>query len=219
MEGPAVRLSVQDTGCGMDEETMKRIFDPFFTTKDKGHGTGLGLATVHGIVTDLGGAILVKSAKGSGSTFDIYLPLAGDEHEDEEEPEEEPAPGNGETILLVDDEAAIVQFTRIMLHQLGYRVVSLPSGTEALEAFREDPGRYDLILTDQTMPDMTGSSLAVEVLRIRPGTPIILMTGYSETMSPEEALALGIEEYLEKPFTKGALARAIQRCIRECARA
>jgi len=219
MEGPAVRLSVQDTGCGMDEETMKRIFDPFFTTKDKGHGTGLGLATVHGIVTDLGGAILVKSAKGSGSTFDIYLPLAGDEHEDEEEPEEEPAPGNGETILLVDDEDAIVQFMLIMLHQLGYRVVSLPSGTEALEAFREDPGRYDLILTDQTMPDMTGSSLAVEVLRIRPGTPIILMTGYSETMSPEEALALGIEEYLEKPFTKGALARAIQRCIRECARA
>ncbi len=212
-EGEHLRLTVSDTGCGMDSETIKRIFDPFFTTKEKGKGTGLGLSTVHGIVTSLGGAVFVSSAMGKGSTFDVYLPVFIGEPEELEESEEIPAPGNGETILLVDDEEIILHYLETMLVQLGYNVTGLSSGTEALALFQSAPEKFNLVITDQTMPGITGSQLASEILTIRPDTPIILMTGYSETICPDEALAQGIQEYMEKPFTRSAITCAIQRCL------
>jgi CheY-like chemotaxis protein len=211
-EGEHLRLTVRDTGCGMDSETIKRIFDPFFTTKEK--GMGLGLATVHGIVTSLGGAVFVTSAIGKGSAFSVYLPVFIGEPAGLEEPEETPAPGNGETILLVDDEEVILNYLKNMLVQLGYKVTGLSSSTEALALFQSAPENFNLVITDQTMPGMTGSALACEILKIRI-LPIILMSGYSETITPKEALAQGIEEYIEKPFTRSAITCAIQRCLRE----
>jgi PAS domain S-box-containing protein len=208
-EGEHLRLTVNDTGCGMDSETIKRIFDPFFTTKEKGQGTGLGLSTVHGIVTSLGGAVFVSSAIGKSSTFDVYLPVFIGEPEELEESEETPEPGNGETILLVDDEEVILNYLKTMLVQLGYKVTGLSSSTEALALFQSAPEKFNLVITDQTMPGMTGSALACEILKIR-RMPIILMSGYSETITPKEVLAQGIEEYIEKPFTRSAIARAIR---------
>ena len=212
-KGPYLKLTVQDTGSGMDAETLKRIFDPFFTTKEKAKGTGLGLATVHGIVTDLGGTIIVASAIGSGSTFEVLIPMTEKEPDYEEEPDVTLRRGSGQSILLVDDEEAILHFTTTMLEQFGYRVTAVSTGTEALELFRAASDRFDLIITDQTMPGMTGSDLAKAVLAARPSMPIVLMTGYSETITPEEALARGIEEYIDKPFTRQTIARAVQRCL------
>ena len=198
----------------MDTETLKRIFDPFFTTKEKAKGTGLGLATVHGIVTELGGAILVESSINNGSTFEIYLPVSQQEQEDVDDLHGEPTPGTGESILLVDDEEAIVNFTQGMLNQLGYKVKGLCSSIDALNYFRSAQDGIDLVITDQTMPGITGSQFATEILKISPGMPIILMTGYSETITPEEAVAQGIKEYLDKPFTKNMLAGAIKRSLK-----
>jgi PAS domain S-box-containing protein len=214
-KGAHLLITVRDTGCGMDTETLKRIFDPFFTTKEKTKGTGLGLATVHGIVTELGGAILVESSINKGSTFEIYLPVSLQEHEDLDDLNDESTPGTGESILLVDDEEAIVNFTQSMLGQLGYKVKGLCSSIDALTHFRSAPDEIDLVITDQTMPGITGSQLATEILKIRPDVPIILMTGYSETITPEEAVAKGIKEYLDKPFTKNMLAGAIGRSLKD----
>ena len=213
-EGTHVRLTVSDTGCGMDQETLKRIFDPFFTTKEKTKGTGLGLATVHGIVTDLGGAIFVTSTIGKGSSFELYLPIFGEENDELESFIEAPPQGKGEYILLVDDEEAILNFSKTMLEHLGYKVKGISSSIEALKIFRSAPDKLDLVLTDQTMPGMTGSALAIEILTIRPDMPIILMTGYSETITPEEVVAQGIKEYIEKPFTKNIIAAAIHRSLK-----
>ena len=213
-EGTHVRLTVSDTGCGMDQETLKRIFDPFFTTKEKTKGTGLGLATVHGIVTDLGGAIFVTSTIGKGSSFELYLPIFGEENDELESFIEAPPQGKGESILLVDDEEAILNFSKTMLEHLGYKVKGISSSIEALKIFRSAPDKLDLVLTDQTMPGMTGSALAIEILTIRPDMPIILMTGYSETITPEEVVAQGIKEYIEKPFTKNIIAAAIHRSLK-----
>jgi PAS domain S-box-containing protein len=213
-EGTHVRLTVSDTGCGMDQETLKRIFDPFFTTKEKTKGTGLGLATVHGIVTDLGGAIFVTSTIGKGSSFELYLPIFGEENDELESFIEAPPQGKGESILLVDDEEAILNFSKTMLEQLGYKFKGISSSIEALKIFRSAPDKLDLVLTDQTMPGMTGSALAIEILTIRPDMPIILMTGYSETITPEEVVAQGIKEYIEKPFTKNIIAAAIHRSLK-----
>ena len=213
-EGTHLRLTVSDTGCGMDQETLKRIFDPFFTTKEKTKGTGLGLATVHGIVTDLGGAIFVTSTIGKGSSFELYLPIFGEENDELESFIEAPPQGKGESILLVDDEEAILNFSKTMLEQLGYKFKGISSSIEALKIFRSAPDKLDLVLTDQTMPGMTGSALAIEILTIRPDMPIILMTGYSETITPEEVVAQGIKEYIEKPFTKNIIAAAIHRSLK-----
>jgi PAS domain S-box-containing protein len=212
-EGAHLLITVRDTGSGMDTETLKRIFDPFFTTKEKANGTGLGLATVHGIITDLGGVILVESSINKGSTFEIYLPVSQQEQEDMDDLNEEPTQGTGESILLVDDEEAIINFTKAILNQLGYKVKGICSSIDALSYFRSVPDEIDLVITDQTMPGITGSQLATEILKIRPDLPIILMTGYSETITAEEAVAQGIKEYLDKPFTKNILAGAIRRLL------
>jgi len=208
--GDYVKLSVKDTGCGMDEATARRIFEPFFSTKEKASGTGLGLAITHGIVKKLGGTIVVTSSPGAGSTFEVFLPRFGiDIAEDAGADQNIPA-GKGERILLVDDEPEIVKFAALMLEQLGYRVSGHTDSLEALDALRSDPLAFDLVLTDQTMPNLRGDHLAVAVLQLRPDIPIVLMTGYSAVIDREDARKLGIKGFIDKPFSSLSLAGAVR---------
>ncbi len=210
--GAHARLTVRDTGHGMTPEIMERIFDPFFTTKARGEGTGMGLAVVHGIVASHGGVILTNSAPGRGSRFDIYLP-----HSQAAAPPaalaEEPLRRGRERILLVDDEPFLAYLWGHMLERIGYRVVRFTRGAEALEAFQAAPESFDLLVTDQTMPGMTGEELAREVLRLRSDLPVILCTGFSHTMTEEKARALGIRAYLMKPIDRRELLLTVQRLL------
>ncbi|MEW6427578.1 MAG: DUF3365 domain-containing protein [Thermodesulfobacteriota bacterium] len=208
--GAYVKIEVSDTGVGMDRETMARIFDPYFTTKPKGVGTGLGLALVHGIVKSAGGHISVYSEVGRGTTFRVYLPqLPGDVDEVEVE-EAEGCPGGDERILAVDDEAEVVALEKVVLEGLGYRVTTRTGSQEALALFREDPQGFDLVLTDMTMPAITGMELAREILAVRPEMPIILCTGFSELIDREKAKGMGIRGYLMKPVRRRDLARMVR---------
>jgi len=210
--GPYVKLTVSDTGHGMDSALMERIFDPFFTTKEPGQGTGLGLATVHGIVKSHGGAITVHSEQGKGTIFDVYFPRL-EKAVALEAPAKEPVPGGKERILFVDDEEQLSRMGQQMLERLGYDVTSRTSSVEALEAFRAQPDRFDVVITDQTMPDMTGMKLAVELMATRSNIPIILTTGFSELVTPEKAMAIGIREYIMKPVVSRDLGKAIRRVL------
>ncbi len=197
--GPHVLLSVSDTGRGMKPEVMKRIFEPFFTTSEVGQGIGMGLAVVHGIVAKHGGAVTVESTPGAGTRFTIYLPSV--EHAPEREPAmETPIPHGSERILYVDDEPDLVDVVQEILAGLGYKVVGRTSGLEALEAFRARPNEFDLIITDQTMPDVTGEALTSEFRRIRPDIPIILCTGFSHVVDSDNAKAMGIDAFCLKPL-------------------
>jgi signal transduction histidine kinase/ActR/RegA family two-component response regulator len=211
--GEYLVLSVRDAGHGMDDGVMKRIFEPFFTTKEKGQGTGLGLSVVYGIVKSHNGGIHVSSRPGQGSVFSVYLPTASTGEEVESETVSwETLPTGTERILLVDDEEPIVELGQGVLCRLGYTVVAKRSGREALETFRGD-GAFDLVITDQTMPGMTGVMLAAELLKLRPDLPVILCTGYSETVSRETAQEVGIREFLMKPLSKRELAGAVRRAL------
>jgi PAS domain S-box-containing protein len=212
--GDYAKLTVSDTGHGIDTSIMDRIFDPFFSTKGPGEGTGLGLSVVYGIVKDQGGAIDVSSEPGKGTVFSVYLPLI----------ETEPAlpewapdliPRGSERILFVDDESALVELGCIMLISLGYSVTSRTSSIEALEAFRAGPHRFDLVITDMTMPNMRGDDFARELLKIRPDIPIILCTGFSEMISEERAQSLGIRRFVMKPFFKKDIAEAIREALKK----
>jgi PAS domain S-box-containing protein len=209
-----LKLSVRDTGYGMEEETLKQIFDPFFTTKAPGEGTGLGLSVVHGIVSDHDGCILVDSAPGKGSTFHIYLPKLK-EHGVPEVKGPIVTPRGSERILLVDDENMMVVLNEERLRGLGYKVVASTSSRKALDIFRRRPDRFDLVITDYTMPDLTGIDLAGELLNMRPDIPVILYTGQSETGLPERVKKAGIVELLMKPLTKQDLAQAVRRALDE----
>jgi signal transduction histidine kinase/ActR/RegA family two-component response regulator len=206
-------LAVGDSGMGMERATRERIFEPYFTTKAQGKGTGLGLALVHGIVKAHRGRIDVYSEKGQGSVFKIYLPVVT-----AEEPREQAATGDvavspprgTETILLVDDEEQIVKMSGSMLRHLGYSVVGLTDSEEALRIFAETPGKFDLVITDQTMPGLTGGELAARLLEIRPEILIILCTGFSEQMTEERAKTMGIRDYIMKPLTLHDLAFRIR---------
>ncbi len=213
--GGYLRLRISDTGHGMDAATMERIFDPYFTTKDVGEGSGLGLAVAHGIIKRRKGAVTVSSKPGQGATFDVYIPRLRDEAP--QRPESSRAAsvpmGGNERILLVDDEAAILKTGTAMLKSLGYQVSALMSGPEALEAFRSDPGRFDLVITDYTMPSMTGADLARSILGIRPDVPIILCTGFSEQIDEQKASSMGIREYMLKPVSKREMAETIRRAL------
>ncbi|MFE0752508.1 two-component system VirA-like sensor kinase [Inquilinus sp. NPDC058860] len=212
--GDYLRLSVADSGHGIDPAVMKRIFEPFFTTKAVGSGTGLGLPTVYGIVTGQGGAMNVESRPGIGSTFEAYLPLTEEPVVDEEEVAEASSLwGRGETILVVDDETPLVLLLEEMLAALQYEPVGFDSSAAALAAFRADPDRFDLVLTDALMPDVTGIELAAELHRIRPGLPILMMTGHFGGLDSAEIEAAGILEVLRKPLRSRPLAERLAACL------
>ncbi|MCW5201159.1 response regulator, partial [Desulfobulbus sp. F4] len=214
--GQFIVLTVLDNGCGMDEKTMARIFDPYFTTKEQGAGTGLGLAVTHGVVKDCGGFIEVESEQGEGSAFHIYLPVL---------PEESPAlpeadkgfelPHGTERILFVDDEPSIVHISQEILTALGYTVTAETESLTALEEFKTAPNTFDLLITDQTMPGLTGSELAKEVLAIRPELPVILCTGYTAALSEKDALAIGVRRYAIKPLNTAKLAALVREVLEE----
>ena len=208
--GPYVRLSVHDSGPGIPPAIIERIFEPYFTTKGKGQGTGLGLALVHGIVKFWGGGITVASEPGRGTTFEVFFPVMRTEELMEPEVVGD-MPRGQESILVVDDEEDIVVAAKILLEQLGYRVTAFTDSREALEAFRAQPDGFDLVLADQTMPHLSGLELAGELLKMRPGLPIIIITGYSETLTLEKARALGIRELLAKPLVSRQLAESVRR--------
>jgi PAS domain S-box-containing protein len=210
--GSYVRISVKDTGYGMAPDLMKRIFDPYFTTKEKGVGTGLGLAVVHGIVKKYGGTIQVESELGKGTTFHIYLPKA-----DIAAPikAEQPIPvmGGSERILFVDDEKMLVDIGQQALQRLGYDVVSRTSPIEALELFKAKPDFFDLVITDKTMPGMTGDALARKLMSIRPDLPVIICTGYSQAIDQERARQIGIKAFVMKPILIHEIAAAVRKAL------
>ncbi len=213
--GPYVRLTVSDQGCGMNPEVMERIFDPFFTTKKPGEGTGMGLAVVHGIIKNHNGVITVYSEQGKGSTFDIFFPhIQGEEAKARPVLSKSIPTGTGR-ILLIDDEPVQLKSVQHMLERLGYQVLARADGAEALGLFWKDPQGFDLIITDQTMPKMTGEKLAQSILSVRPDIPVILCTGFSDLIDADKSKALGISEYVMKPFTVREIAEIIHRVLKQ----
>jgi CheY-like chemotaxis protein len=210
--GLYMKLTVRDTGTGMAPEIMDKIFDPFFTTKKLGEGTGLGLSVVHGIVNQSGGAITVESEPGTGSTFTVYFPKVA-EGSLPAAVSHEALPTGSERILFVDDEEALVEMGEELLAELGYEVLSRTSSAEALALLREDPSQFDLVITDQTMPEMTGVELAKAMLALRPDLPVILCTGFSHTVDEEAAKNAGIRAFVMKPLTKTEIARTIRKVL------
>ncbi len=208
--GRFVQLRVSDTGCGMTPEVMEHIFEPFFTTRQEGVGTGMGLSVVHGIVTDLRGIVTVESEPGRGSTFRVFLPALAEDTLVREAPAETEPPGGDERILLVDDEPMMVTLAREVLEKAGYRVASAAGGPEALRIFEAAPTAVDLVISDMTMPRMTGDLLACRVKEIRPGLPVILISGYSERLTPENMAAAGINGFLAKPLSRIGLLRLVR---------
>ena len=212
--GSYVRLGVGDTGSGIPAGVLERMFDPFFTTKGVGQGTGLGLSLVHGIVTELGGAIDVKTKAGQGTCFAIWLPLTSEAGQPFiTEPHELPR-GNGEAVMIVDDERPLVTLAEEMLAELGYDPVGFPSSSDALRAFRAEPGRFDLVLTDEAMPDLVGTELASEIRKLGSTIPIILMSGHGGTQLEKRAAGIGVSEVLHKPLQRRDLAESLARVLR-----
>lgn len=215
--GQYCKISVQDTGCGLPKEIVDKIFDPFFTTKDVGQGTGMGLATVQGIIDQHDGLIKVKTDVGQGSTFELYFPLT---NETQEVP---PQPPNIDTardtarcegkILFVDDDEMLVQLGETLLSNLGYQVTALTSSTEALELFTTDPGQFDLVISDQTMPDLTGKELITALLKIKPELPTVLCTGHNAAIASKDIHGSGINAFLQKPYELSDLKQTIRNVI------
>ena len=212
--GKYVRLKVRDTGEGIAPAIIERIFEPYYTTKEVGKGTGMGLSVVHGIVKRHGGGIRVESEVEKGTIFEIYFPALENAAEEKKEPEGE-IKGGSERILFVDDEESLVSLNQQRLERLGYNVKSTTKPMEALEWFRTDPDQFDVIITDMTMPQMTGDRLAAEVLKIRPHLSVIICTGYSERMSAKKAETLGVSKYIEKPIGLRNLASSIREVLDE----
>jgi len=207
--GNFTKLTVTDTGHGITIDLQQRIFDPFFTTKNTGEGTGLGLSVVHGIVENHEGAMKMDSTPGKGTEFNIFFPTA-EEDDKPEEMESNPLLADGNNrILFVDDEEALRDAGGRMLKWMGYRVTAVSSGIEALDIFKQESGGIDLVITDMTMPGMTGVELSTKLLEMQPDIPIILCTGYHETVTPEKAKALGIREYVSKPYSQSDMAKII----------
>jgi CheY-like chemotaxis protein len=207
--GPYVILAVRDTGVGISPSIVDRIFDPFFTTKKVGEGTGLGLSVVHGIVQQHEGYVFAESEAGLGSTFTVYLPMVEAEVSGENLAEQ-PIPSGTERVLFVDDEELLAEMGRDMLEDLGYQVTVTTSSAEALALFRTDPGRFDLVITDVTMPEITGVELAREMLAARGDIPIIMCTGFSHLVDAGAAKASGVRAFTMKPLTKREIAKTIR---------
>jgi len=213
--GPHIKLSVSDNGIGMVQSTINKIFEPYFTTKEKGKGTGLGLAVVYGIVKEHKGDIKVYSEIGKGTTFCIYLPLMKKSTEAVSTEQTLELATGTERILLVDDEVSVAQLESQMLSRLGYHVIAETSSKDALNAFRSNPESFDLVISDMTMPDMTGDQLAKKILSIRPETPIVICTGFSERINKEQAEVLGVKGFLMKPVVKSDMAQMIRKVLDE----
>ncbi|MDD5759107.1 MAG: GAF domain-containing protein [Desulfobulbaceae bacterium] len=213
MPGSYVRLEISDTGHGMDKQTIERIFEPYFTTKATGEGTGMGLSVVHGIVRNYHGYIRVDSHPGLGTTFQVYLPSAKDKAVDDGGDLDGPLARGAERILVVDDEKTITSMLQMILEKCGYQVSAVTQSPVALALFESDPAAFDLIITDMTMPVLTGFDLARRVLAIRPGMPIIICTGYSELVNKEKATEVGIRELLMKPVTTRGLANCVRKTL------
>ena len=209
--GPHLRLTVSDTGCGIDAGTMERIFDPYFTTKEVGKGSGLGLAVVQGIVKRHDGAVTVRSELGKGTTFSVYIPKV-DVQPEATMQVDDPLKRGSERILLVDDEPAVMEMGTRLLEHLGYRVTSQTDSVSALEVFRLSPDEFDLVITDYTMPKLTGLDLAREVLRIRPDIPILLCTGFSEKITPDHMKELGMG-LLMKPYGMRQISEEVRKIL------
>ncbi|MFH1844594.1 MAG: ATP-binding protein [bacterium] len=212
--GSYLKLSVRDTGCGMDETTRSRLFEPYFTTKSVGEGTGLGLSVVHGIVQGHGGQITVQSEAGRGATFNVYLPR----HDAEDQTKSYPAadttkPAAGGRVLYVDDEESLAMLGAQILGRKGFEVATFSDSREALHAFEADPDAFDVVVTDQTMPGLTGTELAARIRTVRPDLPIILTTGFCDTIDEQKALELGFHRYFMKPLKNEALAEAIRQAL------
>ena len=206
--GEYVKLTVSDTGNGIDPENIDKVFDPFFTTKGVGKGTGMGLSVVHGIVKDHGGAITVSSKLGEGTTFTVFIPRI--EAKTEKTKNYDNIPTGTDNILVVDDEENLASLMKTILGRLGYNVTALTSSLEALELFNKDPQQFDLIITDLTMPHLTGDKLASEVITIRPDIPIIIATGYAAALDNEKMKQCGIKASIPKPCQKQELANTIR---------
>ncbi len=211
--GSYLKIEIQDTGEGMPEKVLGRIFEPYYTTKEQGEGTGLGLAVAHGIITGLHGDITVCSNPGKGTTFTFYLPTVTASEETITESTPEPLPAGSERILIVDDDEAIIHMEQQMLSSLGYTVTPFTDSEECLKFFQEHPEEFDVIITDMTMPGMTGDIFAKEVLKIRPDMPIILCTGFSDRIDEKKAKAIGIGEYVMKPILMKNLVGAVHRVL------
>jgi PAS domain S-box-containing protein len=210
--GDYIRLAVSDQGCGIEEKYLHRIFDPFFTTKKRGEGTGMGLSVVHGIVRSYGGYLYAHSQLGKGSQFEILIPA----QEPAALPEtilEMPVPTGSESILFVDDEDMIVDIVQRMLESLGYHVVAKTNGAEALDAFSKDPDSFDLVVTDLTMPKMTGLDLAEKILQLRPGFPVVLCTGFDVIMSEDKIFSHGLQAIIYKPILRRDMAAVIRKTL------
>jgi signal transduction histidine kinase/ActR/RegA family two-component response regulator len=211
--GPYVRLTVADTGCGMRPEVVERIFEPFFTTRERGSGSGLGLSVVHGIVKSYGGAITVRSRPGQGSVFAVYLPRLGEDVlAVGSEPAAQPVRGQARILVVEDEEAQRTSLTR-GLERLGYGVTAEPEGRSALAAFRKDPGAFDLVISDQIMPRMSGLELAAELMKVRPDVPVILSTGFSEKVDDGTIGTSGIRELVMKPFSITEISQLVRKVL------
>jgi signal transduction histidine kinase/CheY-like chemotaxis protein len=212
--GNYVKITVADTGEGIPPETIKSIFEPYFTTKETGKGTGLGLATVQGTVKKYGGTITAESKPGKGTVFTVLLP-ATKKPEHTKPDETEDLPHGSERILFVDDEVSIVKINHQILAGLGYNVTARTSSIEALEIFQSNPNDFDLVITDMTMPNLTGDKLATELMKIRPDIPVMICTGYSKNVSSEKASELGIRAFAYKPLERADLAKMIRKVLDE----
>ena len=200
--------------AGIDPAIREKIFEPYLTTKAQGKGTGLGLSVLYGIVKELRGDIKVHSELDEGTTFDVYLPLAESSPlGNEEVPKSYPA-GSGH-VLLVDDEELIVEVEKLILETLGYQVTAYSSSIDALNTFKQDPDRFNLVITDLTMPGLTGDQLARSLIALRPGLPIIICSGYGEIIDDKEAISLGVKQFLRKPVTIEEMAQKIKLVLKE----
>ncbi len=213
--GQYARLSVSDNGIGMSRDTIQKIFEPYFTTKEQGKGTGLGLAVVYGIVEEHKGEIKIYSEVGKGTTFNIYLPLMEKAIEIAMVDQVSGADTGTENILLVDDEVSVAKLEAQMLSRLGYQLTVKTDSLEALNAFKSDPDSFDLVISDMTMPNMTGDQFAKEILSIKPDTPIIICTGFSERINREQAEIIGVKGFLMKPVVKSDMAQMVRNVLDE----
>jgi len=208
-------LTISDNGTGIDQSLIDKIFDPYFTTKELGKGTGLGLSVVHGIVKEHGGDIRACSEVGKGTTFDVYLPLLGNASDSRTDSLTRKYPTGCESILLVDDEEPIVRMEQMILEKLGYQVSIRTSSLDVLADFKTDPSKFDLVISDRGMPDMTGEQLAWELISIRPDIPIIICTGFSDNNDEKRARELGVKGFLMKPVAMGDLAEMVRKILNE----